>query len=97
MIMTKEEYMKKAYSVARQALLKNKDEYDHNYLKHIAECMALHCLWLLDDGRDSDGRVITEQWLDAQWSELCATNRPVAPYGGGRGQTGLNPCTTNAA
>lgn len=79
--MNKKEYMIKAHSMARRVLVKNRDDYDYRYLKHIAECMALHCLWLLDNGRDSDGLVITEQWLDKQWSELCATDRPVPPCG----------------
>jgi hypothetical protein len=79
--MTEKEYMAIAHRQARYALRKNQNDYDYIYYKHIAECMALHCIWLLGDGLDSDGRVIKEQWLDQQWSELCSLDKPVAPGG----------------
>ena len=77
--MTKEEYMKKAHSIARHALSEKTEAYDYRYIKNIAQSMALHCLWLLEDGRNGDGLFMTEQWLDEHWLELCRTDRPIAP------------------
>lgn len=78
-LVTKEEYMKKAHSMARHVMAKNMEDYDYKYQRNIAQCMALHCLWLLGGGRDADGVVITEQWLEDQWLELCKADRPASP------------------